>query len=749
MSEEVLGKAHDRLDGPLKVTGALRYSGDQQPANLAYGFLLTSTVARGEIRMMDVSEAEKAPGVLAVYTPFNSLKLYHGLTQAEGANSGEIEPPLQNNKIRYYGQIIGLIVAESFEQGRDAAVLVKVAYAPEQPVTTWEAGLKYAFPPGAVDGQPPKVAILADGVSSIDDVIQKAGIVVDQTYTEPIYHHNPMEPHATTAVWQGNRLTTYDATQFVPGQQRNVAAILGVNGDDVRVICPFIGGGFGSKQAVWTHSPLTAAAARALNRPIKTILTREQMFTLTGHRPALIQEISLAANEAGILQAIKHDVHSTVGFAGIYIEAAAQRTSRFVYKSPNIQVNQMLVPLNVGAPTSMRAPGESPGMFALECAMDELAVKLDMDPIELRLKNYSEFYPGRNVPYSSKTLSEAYRLGAERFGWSRRDPKPGSTKNDDWLVGMGMATAVYPAHRSRSSAKVRLQADGTAQVSLATEDLGTGMWTVVAIVGAQCLGLPIARIRPEIGDSGLPPAPVAGGSQSTASVSPAILKAAESAKAKLIQVAVHDANSPFYGMTGVSYDSGQLVGGGKREEFATVLNAIGRGAVEATESVASGDEQKKYAFYSFGAQFCEVEVNQWTCEIRVKRVTSIIDIGAVVNPKTARNQIIGGIVFGIGMALLEGSHLDEATGRYANANFADYLVPTNADVPYIDVHFIGQPDTIFNPIGVRGAGEIGVTGTPAAIANAVYNATGRRVRDFPITLEKLLVAPNGADRHSV
>jgi xanthine dehydrogenase YagR molybdenum-binding subunit len=747
MSGQVLGKAHDRLDGPLKVTGALRYSGDQQLANLAYGFLLTSTVARGEIRMMDVSEAEKAPGVVAIYTPFNSLKLYHGLTQAEGANSGEIDPPLQNNKIRYYGQIIGLIVAESFEQGRDAAALVKVDYTPEQPVTTWEAGLKHAFPPAAIDGQPPTVAILGDGVSSIDAVIQKAGIVVDQTYTEPIYHHNPMEPHATTAVWQGNRLTTYDATQFVPGQQRNVAAILGVNEDDVRVICPFIGGGFGSKQAVWTHSPLTAAAARALNRPIKTILTREQMFTLTGHRPALIQQITLAANEAGILQAIKHDVHSTVGFAGIYVEAAAQRTSRFIYKSPNIQVKQMLVPLNVGAPTSMRAPGESPGMFALECAMDELAVKLDMDPIELRMRNYSEFYPGRNVPYSSKTLSEAYRLGADRFGWSRRDPKPGSTKNGDWLVGMGMATAVYPAHRSRSSAKVRLQADGTAQVSLATEDLGTGMWTVVAIVGAQILGLPIERIRPEIGDSALPPAPVAGGSQSTASVTPAILKAAESAKVKLIQVAVEDANSPFYGMTDVSYDSGELVGGGKREEFATVLNAIGRGAVEATESVASGDEQKKYAFYSFGAQFSEVEVNRWTCEIRVKRVTSIIDIGTVVNPKTARNQIIGGIVFGIGMALLEGSHLDEATGRYANANFADYLVPTNADVPYIDVHFIGQPDTIFNPIGARGAGEIGVTGTPAAIANAVYNATGQRVRDFPITLEKLLVPPNGANRH--
>ena len=739
MSPDVLGKPQDRLDGRLKVTGRLRYSGDRPIENVAFGYLVTSTIARGEIRAMDVSEAERSTGVVAVFTPFHSLKLYDGLTQVEGANSGEIDPPLQDNKIRYYGQIIALVVADTFEQARDAAVRVKVDYNEEHPVASWEAGLTYAFPPTAVDGQKPTVAILADGVSSIDEVIQGAEVVIGATYTEPIYHHNPMEPHATTAVWDGDRLTTYDATQFVPGQQRNVAAILGVNEDNVRVICPFIGGGFGSKQAVWTHSPLTAAAARALNRPIKTILTREQMFTLTGHRPALIQRISLAANREGALQAVKHDVHSTVGFAGVYVEAAAQRTSRFVYQSPNIQVSQTLVPLNVGAPTSMRAPGEGPGMFALECAMDELAVKLGMDPIELRMKNYAVVYPGRNVPYSSKTLAESYLLGAEKFGWSRRKAIPGSVKVGDWLIGMGMATAVYPGHRSKSSAKVRLQADGTAQVSLATEDLGTGMWTVVAIVGAQSLGLPIERVRPEIGDSALPPAPVAGGSQSTASVSPAIQKAAESAKAKLIQLAGGDKKSPFRGINDISYENGQLVGGGKREDFGAVLSAMGRGSVEATETAAPGEEQEKYAFYSFGAQFCEVAVNRWTFEIRIKRVTTVMDIGAVINPKTARSQLIGGIVFGIGMALLEGSHLEEKTGRYANGNFADYLVATNADVPYIDVQFIGKPDTIFNPVGARGAGEIGVTGIPAAIANAVYNATGQRVRDFPITLDKLLV----------
>jgi xanthine dehydrogenase YagR molybdenum-binding subunit len=748
MSADVLGKSHDRLEGRLKVTGGLRYSGDQPIENLAYGYLVTSTIARGEIRAMDVSEAEKSPGVVAVYTPFHSLKLYNGLTQVEGANSGEIEPSLQDSKIRYYGQIIGLVVAHSFEQARDAAARVKVDYKEEQPVANWKTGLTHAYPPAAVDGQKPTVAILAAGVSSIDDVIQGAEVVLDATYTEPIYHHNPMEPHATTAVWHGERLTTYDATQFVPGQQRNVAAILGVNEDNVRVICPFIGGGFGNKQAVWTHSPLTAAAAHALNCPIKTILTREQMFTLTGHRPSLVQHLSLAANREGVLQAVKHDVHSTVGFAGVYVEAAAQRTSRFVYKSPNIQVSQTLVPLNVGAPTSMRAPGESPGMFALECAMDELAVMLRMDPIELRMKNYAEVYPGRNVPYSSKTLAESYRLGAERFGWSKRNPKPGSITDGDWLVGMGMGTAVYPGHRSRSSAKVRLQADGTAQVCLATEDLGTGMWTVVAIVGAQSLGLPVERVRPEIGDSALPPAPVAGGSQSTASVSPAIEKAAQSAKTKLIQLAVREKKSPFSGMKpeDISYEDGQLVGGGKRVDFGTVLNAIGRGSVEATETAAPGDEQEKYAFYSFGAQFCEVAVNRWTFEIRVKRVTTVMDIGTVVNPKTARSQVIGGIVFGIGMALMEGSQLEETTGRYANGNFADYLVATNADVPHIDVHFIGKPDTIFNPIGARGAGEIGVTGIPAAIANAVYNATGQRVRDFPITLDKLIVPSQSLGR---
>jgi xanthine dehydrogenase YagR molybdenum-binding subunit len=340
---------------------------------------------------------------------------------------------------------------------------------------------------------------------------------------------------------------------------------------------------------------------------------------------------------------------------------------------------------------------------------------------------------------------ECYQLGAEKFGWSKRNSEPGAVQDADWLTGMGMASALYPAHRNRASAKVRLQADGTAQVSAATQDLGTGTWTVLAIVGAESLELPIEKIRTELGDSALPPAPTSGGSTSVASVTPAIQKAAESAKKKLVLLSIRDKKSPFFGMKieDVAYRNGEIAAGGKSADFGSVLSAIGRSAVEAVEMAAPGEEEEQYAFHSFGAQFCELKVNRWTGEVRLQRITSVMDIGTVVNLKTARSQIIGGVVFGIGMALLEGSVLEEKTGRYANANFADYLVATNADVPSVDVHFINKPDTIFNPLGARGIGEIGVTGMPAAIANAVYNATGRRVREFPILPEKLLpVSPN-------
>jgi xanthine dehydrogenase YagR molybdenum-binding subunit len=745
MSTNVIGKPQDRVDGKLKVTGRAIYSGDRQIANLAHGYLLTSSVAKGSIKAMDTGAAERSPGVAAIYTPFHPLKMYDGLESSEGANSGELQPPLQDRKILNYGQIIGLVVADSFEQARDAAALVRTEYAPEDPVASWEKGMEFSFTPESVGGEKATMKFLAEGVLSIDDAIKGSPVVVDVTYAEPIYHHNPMEPHATTAVWNGDRLTLYDATQGVIAHRLDVAAVLGIDEDMVRVICPFVGGAFGCKGSMWMFSPLTAAAARALDRPVKTILTREQMFTLVGHRPALIQRLTLGASQDGMLQAVRHEVQSTVSFSKVFVEAAAHRTSRLLYKSANIEVSQTLVPWDVGGPTFMRAPGCAPGMFALECAMDELAAKSSIDPVELRVKNDADVYPGRNVPWSSKNLTECYRLGAEKFGWSRRKSEPSAIREGDWLIGMGMASSLYPAHRGRASVKVRFQADGTAQVSSATQDLGTGTWTVLAIVGADSLGLPIEKIRTELGDSALPPAPTSGGSVSVGSVTPAIQKAAESAKKKLIQLSIRNKKSPFFGMKmdDVTYKDGEIVGEGKSADFGSVLNAIGRSAVEAVETAAPGEEEEKYAFNSFGAQFCELKVNRWTGEVRLQRITSVMDIGTVVNLKAARSQIIGGIVFGIGMALLERSVLEEKTGRYANANFAEYLVATNADVPNVDVHFINKPDTIFNPIGARGIGEIGITGMPSAIANAVYNATGKRVREFPILPEKLL--PAGAD----
>ncbi|MBV9391447.1 MAG: xanthine dehydrogenase family protein molybdopterin-binding subunit [Verrucomicrobia bacterium] len=730
-----IGSAQDRIDGPLKVTGQAKYPGDYQPANLAYGYLITSRIAKGKIESIDTEEANASPGVVAIYTPFNPLKLYSPLGREEGANSGTMIAPLQNENIYHYGQIIGLVVANSFEQARDAASLLRVVYAEKKPVIRWKEAVP--FIPSEVDRESGVVTILAEGVPSIEAALAGSEVQIDVTYTEPILHHNPMEPHATTAAWDGDRLTIYDATQWVQGQQRDVAAVLGVDEAKVRVICPFVGGAFGCKGSMWMHSPLTAAAARALNRPVKTVLTREQMFTLVGHRPALVQKISLGANHDGALQAVKHNVDSTVAVTKLFVEPAAHRSSRVLYKCPNIVVYQKVVPLDIGAPTFMRAPGAAPGMFALECAMDELAVKLGIDPLTLRMKNYAEVFPGTNLPWSSKNLEECYRLGAERFGWSKRNPNPKSSREGDWLIGVGMGSSLYPAHRSPASAKVRLMADGSVQISSATHDLGTGMWTVIALIGADTLGLPIDRVHPDLGDSALPLSPGAGGSQTTGSVGPAIKSAAVSAKKKLLQLAIQHPKSPFKDSKDVSYERGKLIGGGMQMEFAGLLNVIDRASIEATESASAGAETKTHEFHSFGAQFCEVKVNQWTGETRVSRVTAVMDAGKIVNPKTARSQIMGGVVFGIGMALLEGSWLED-NGRYANANLSEYLIPTNADVLRIDVSFLDKPDLIFNTIGARGIGEIGVTGIPAAIANAVYNATGVRVRDFPIRPERLI-----------
>jgi xanthine dehydrogenase YagR molybdenum-binding subunit len=580
--------------------------------------------------------------------------------------------------------------------------------------------------------------VLAPGVPSIDAALAASEVTVSATYTTPIENHVAMEPHATVATWNGDYLTIHTVTQGVLLVVSRLATTLGIDASKIHVINPYVGGGFGNKWGNWAHTPLTAAAARALGRPVKTVLTREQTFTVVGHRPASSQTVSLGAAKDGTLGAIKHDGIGAKA-AGAYFSENTASISLNTYAAANLHTGRKIVTLDIPATTIMRAPSEANGSFALECAMDELAVALTMDPLELRRRNNATAGPGNKLPYSSKHLDECYQLGAERFGWSRRNPTPGAVVDGDWLVGMGCATASFNASRAKATIRVRLNADGTAVVAGTAADLGTGQSTVFAILGADGLGIPVDRVRPEIGDSALPTAVNAGGSGSTAANGPAVQLAAEAAKTALIELAITNAASPFHGMaaTDVRYVDGNLVAGALSVSFGSLLTTLDVPAVEAT-ATSPGNPVKDHTFRSFGAHFCEARVNRWTGEPRVSRMTCVIDAGTIVNAKTARSQIIGALIMGMGAALLEETRLEPTTGRLANANLASYLVPVNTDTPSFDVQFLDHPDTMLSPLGARGIGELGIVGAAAAVANAVYNATGRRVRDLPITLDKLL-----------
>jgi xanthine dehydrogenase YagR molybdenum-binding subunit len=726
MADSPLGGSVNRVDGRLKVTGGAKYAADQPAAGVVHGYLVLSTIAKGSIQSMDVAGALASAGVLAVYTPFNSLPL----TVPRGANANYV--PLQDNVVRHYGQIIGLVVAETFEQAAFAASLVQVGYAPQAGRVSFVDELPNAT------AQPP-TDILASGVASIDDALAASEVTVSGTYAQLPKHHNAMEPHATVAVWQDNHLTAYSGAQAPISHAGNIAIALGLDRSQVHVVSPHVGGGFGNKASTWTHDLVAAAAARALNRPVKLVLTRAQTFTITGHRSAVQQSVTLGASRDGTLTALKHDAAASLSASGWTFESGPATTSRLLYQATNLHVGQKVVTMDWPPSTVMRAPGEESGSFALESAMDELAGALGMDPVALRMKNYATVYPGLGIPWSSKHLDECYQVGVQKSGWALRNPVPRSVVDGDWLVGMGMSTAVYPAFRFPATVRVRLQADGTASIASATADLGTGMWTVLSILGADNLGIPLDRIRPDLGDSALPNNTGAFGSSSTAGVSSAAVAAAGSVKQALIQLAVSHDGSPFAGMdpASLSYQDGFVVGAGQRVAFADLLAATDTSFVEGSGNDSGGDASK-YAFHSFGAHFVEVRVNRFTGEPRLSRITTVVDTGRIVNLKTARSQIIGGVIFGIGHAMTEAALVEPGTGRIANTNLVDYIVPVHLDVPPIDVTFLDHPDTIFNPVGVRGIGELGTVGSAAAIANAVFNATGVRIRELPITLDKLL-----------
>lgn len=754
--QQVTGKNISRVDGRLKVTGEACYSAEFPLEGIAHGYLIQSTIARGRIKAIDTSTAEQLPGVLAILTHQNAPKL----NSLEGGDfgsghAGENLLPLQSDKVYFDGQHIGIVIAETYEQARLAASLTEITYETEEPVFDLEQAIEHSekYEPGER---------LQPSRGDIEKGIQQATVTIEATYTTPLEHHNPMETSATTAEWNNDELTVYDSTQWVMGTRAMLAKGLGLSQEKVRVISHFVGGGFGCKGYFWTHPLLAAIAARKVNRPVRLMLTRQQMFSACGHRPRTIQKLTLAADETGKLTAIRHLTDTETSFVGDHAEPCG-KTTVLLYACPNLEVKHTIARVNIGTPTPMRGPGETSGTYALESAMDELAYKAGIDPVEFRIINHADRHPQSDKPWSSKNLIECYRRAADAFGWQNRDPRPGSMRDGEDLIGWGMATATYPGYRFPASAKAQILANGRVVVSSATHDLGTGTYTIMTQVAADTLGLPIERVKFELGDTKLPQASVSGGSSTAASVSPAVRSACEAAGFKLIEMAIADSESPLhnYAAEDIITEQGRIFVADSPsigETYQEVLQRHNLPFVEAQvspqdkgaryQSIAArtkpgvvedeGADSEKFAFNSFGAHFVEVRINPRRNQVKVTRIVGAFDVGRILNQKTARSQIYGGMIFGIGMALMEETLLDPHSGRVIIHNLADYHVPIQADIPQIEAIFVEKPDYHFNPLGVRGIGEISTTGVAAAVANAVYHATGKRVRDLPITPDKLL-----------
>jgi xanthine dehydrogenase YagR molybdenum-binding subunit len=732
----VIGEPITRVDGRAKVTGKAKYAAEFQIPQLAYAVMVTSTIANGRIERMDTLAAQRAGGVLTVMTPANAPRLPQGGKAAVHPPAGRVLSLLQDDLVHYNNQPVAVVVAETLEQAIYAASLVRVRYQNQAAQLDFEAGFATAHPGG--HGHDP--AEISAGELSAG--MAAGEVKVDEVYLTPMQNHNPMEPHATIAQWTGEQLTLHDATQYISGVKQTVARTLGLPDDNVRVLCPFTGGGFGSKGSTWSHVVLAAMAAKVVNRPVKLVLERPQMFGAVGGRPRTHQHIVLASKRDGTLTAMQHDVHTHTSVIEDFTEPSSNVT-RMLYACPAIQTSQKLVPLTLGTPTFQRAPGESTGTFALEIAMDELACKLNMDPIALRLKNYAEKDPTSNKAFSSKNLRECYSRGAEGFGWAKRNPQPRSRKEGREWVGWGMATATYSANRSAASALVQFEPSGRVTVASGSQDLGTGTYTIMAQVAAATLNLPMELIDAKLGDSTMPKSPVSGGSQTAASLTPAVQAAAKQAQLKLLTAAAGDTGSPLHGTQPdeLEFRDGRIIRKGQPqsgESFTAFLARNGNQPLGAVASAEPDQDAQEYSNHSWGAVFAEVAVDESLGMPRVRRVTGVYDIGTLLNEKTGKSQLIGGIVWAVGFALHEGSHADGRNGRIVNNNLAEYHVPVNADIGEIDVSVIGTPDTKFNPLGARGIGEIGITGASAAVANAIYHATGKRIRSAPITPDMLL-----------
>jgi xanthine dehydrogenase YagR molybdenum-binding subunit len=712
--QDIVGKPFDRIDGRLKVTGGARYAYEMQQNNVLYGFVVEASIARGTIRSIDTRAAEKAPGVVLV--------LSHRNAPAQGTgNHREAHPVLTSPEVTRYGQPVAFVVAESFEQARAAAYLVDVKYDRSSGKYALRSNLDEARVPKPKDAPPADSA-----VGDFAGAFASAPVQIDVTYTTPLQSHAMMEPHATLATWDGDKLTLHTANQMLNQGQQAIATTLKIPVENVRLISPFIGGGFGGKLWVNADAILAAIAARQLKRPVKIALTRQQIFHISTHRSDTIQRVRLGTDRNGRILAIGHDVFSGNLPSEQTYEGAALQT-RTLYAGPNRLTRHRVAPLDIPVASSMRAPGEAVGLMALECAMDELAEKLNLDPIELRVRNEPSEDPEKHIPYSSRHLIACMHEGARRFGWDRRSPKPSQVSDGRWLVGMGMSAATRGNPLRLSKATVRLDPDGNATVRMAMTDIGTGTYTILAQIAAEMLGLPMKRVRIELGDTSFPEAAGSGGSFGAGSSGSALFEACEALREKLARMAKMDPQT-------ARFANGSIYSG---ERSTKLTDLVGAG-VEADGEIEPGRNNTNFSQQSYGAHFAEVGIDADTGEIRLRRMLGVFTAGRVLNAKTAQSQAIGGMVFGVGAALQEGMTLDPRFGYFVNHDLAEYLVPVHADIPAIDATFLAELDDKSNPLKSKGIGELGICGAGASIANAVYNACGVRIRDYPITLDKLL-----------
>ncbi|WP_168323298.1 xanthine dehydrogenase family protein molybdopterin-binding subunit [Rhizobium leguminosarum] len=738
-----IGRSIDRVDGPLKVTGRATYAYEHTLDGMAYGYILGAAVAKGRIAEIDTAEAERAPGVLHVMTHRNAPAqpdFGPAATSAVPEVFTRARPALNSDRVRYHDEPIALVVAETFEAARAAAGLIGVRYEEDPGRYDFRTRIANAYRPKLTNAGLQTDSVIGD----FDSAFAAAPVTIDASYRTPFEHHNPMEPHATLAAWSGNELTIYTSAQTLANFRAGAASTLGIAPERVRIVSPFIGGGFGSKLIAHADTILAALAAQALQRPVKIALTRQQMFANAGHRAEMIQQVRLGADNDGRLAGIAHDVWSATSSFEEYCEQTAAFT-RSLYAAPNRITRHRLVPLDINRGEWMRSPGEAPGMLAFECAMDELSERLGLDPIELRIRNEPAQDPERGVPFSTRNLVACMEEGARRFGWQRRDPTPGRVLEDRKLIGYGMAAAIRPNYIGAATARVAIDRDGQVTARLDMTDIGTGTYTILTQIAAENLGLPIASVKVKLGDSRFPRTAGSGGSWGAASAGSALHNACDVLKQRILEAARTSEASPLHtaNATETRFADGEVTVGQRSASLVDLIRKIAPDGFEAEGSVAAGattESYKAYSQHSYGAHFAEVEVDCDTGEIRMRRMLAVMAAGRILNAKTARSQILGGMTWGIGAALMEETVLDPRFGHFVNHDLAEYHVPVNGDVTAMEVVFLEEHDDKANPLGAKGLGELGVCGAGAAVANAVYNATGVRVREFPITLDKVLPA---------